>query len=1158
MRTISAQTGYSFSEIRWCLLLLLAFIQQQAFGATFTVTNLNDSGLGSLRDSIEAANAASGPDTVEISVSGTIELLSTIDLDDATGGTVIIPIAGDVTLDGSVGNPLAGLALKSNNNLIRGLTIINMGSIGIRLLSASFNAVEGCRLGNDGTTAFPNGYCGISIEDASTNNTIGGGTPTQRNIISGNVDYGVVIIDAGANLNSIVGNYIGLNSSGDSALGNGLSGVLILRAPNNAVGKPTGGEGNIISGNVGEGVTVSGTGSTGNTIEGNIIGLDASASIAIPNGTSGVYIYAGAQSNRVGGEVSGAANIIAGNLGPGIYLVGLDTDNNFIKGNLIGLASSGSLGLGNGGDGIYMTTDVSNTTVGGTSLLARNVISNNGGNGVVIESPNSTGNTLVNNFIGTSIDGTSDVGNAGDGIFLHLGATSNTIGGDAADEGNLISGNNQNGIRIAELGTDANVVIGNKIGTSVDGVGAIPNSDNGVLIESGSSNNFIGGLTAGEGNIIAFNGIAGVSVNQSSSANNRIRANSIHSNSTDGILLANGGNPTAATPIISSLVPITGNAIANGEIDFFADSLAQGRIYLGSATADGSGSYTTAIDLTVFEGQNLTATATTAAGDTSTFSAEKGIDVTPPMVASITLMQPTPTTELELGFRVEFSENVTGVDPEDFSVDLSNFPTAFVWEVSGSGTTYFVLVLRGEGEGQLGLDLVDNDSIVDDSGNVLGGPGLINGDFSSTVSYLIVPRPTVTLSTATPLVTNHTTIRVAVAFSAEVTGFDLGDISADGGFADNLIGSGADYVFELTPYEPGIVSVFVEDAAAIDQFGNPTVVSVTLSRTYDNLVETGQLVGAVKELIGKSAIGNAAIRLTRDTDNLSRLFVADLNGRFRAIDLASGLYTMKVVAVGFAPKTVPIAIEANTSRSIVVGLAPRNPLGGVGGVITDQTSSFPLVGVTIEARIGDVLLDTTFSGADGSYEFADLAKGQKANVMLSFDAPGYESEIADVEVIPGATEQEPIEMSKSAGGIAQVAGLILRDANGEPINNARVTVTGVIGFTVVSNGSGVYAVPGLPFGDYTFEASAEGFTGQYALRTLESMNIEPLDFYLDGGQPIDILTDIDGDGTLNAVDVQLVINAALSLYVLGNADVDLSGDIDATDVQLVVNAALAK
>ena len=67
-----------------------------------------------------------------------------------------------------------------------------------------------------------------------------------------------------------------------------------------------------------------------------------------------------------------------------------------------------------------------------------------------------------------------------------------------------------------------------------------------------------------------------------------------------------------------------------------------------------------------------------------------------------------------------------------------------------------------------------------------------------------------------------------------------------------------------------------------------------------------------------------------------------------------------------------------------------------------------------------------------------------------------------------------------------------------------------------------------------------------------------MDFYFDGGQPIDILTDIDGDGTLNAVDVQLVINAALSLYVLGNADVDLSGDIDATDVQLVVNAALAK
>jgi hypothetical protein len=51
--------------------------------------------------------------------------------------------------------------------------------------------------------------------------------------------------------------------------------------------------------------------------------------------------------------------------------------------------------------------------------------------------------------------------------------------------------------------------------------------------------------------------------------------------------------------------------------------------------------------------------------------------------------------------------------------------------------------------------------------------------------------------------------------------------------------------------------------------------------------------------------------------------------------------------------------------------------------------------------------------------------------------------------------------------------------------------------------------------------------------------------------------DIDGDGTVNAVDVQLVINDVLGVGIGNlNGDVDGSGDVDAVDVQLVINAAL--
>lgn len=50
--------------------------------------------------------------------------------------------------------------------------------------------------------------------------------------------------------------------------------------------------------------------------------------------------------------------------------------------------------------------------------------------------------------------------------------------------------------------------------------------------------------------------------------------------------------------------------------------------------------------------------------------------------------------------------------------------------------------------------------------------------------------------------------------------------------------------------------------------------------------------------------------------------------------------------------------------------------------------------------------------------------------------------------------------------------------------------------------------------------------------------------------------DVDGDGTVDAADVQLVINGALGLTPTPNCDLNRDGVINATDVQLVINAAL--
>ena len=64
-------------------------------------------------------------------------------------------------------------------------------------------------------------------------------------------------------------------------------------------------------------------------------------------------------------------------------------------------------------------------------------------------------------------------------------------------------------------------------------------------------------------------------------------------------------------------------------------------------------------------------------------------------------------------FAVTFSQSVTGVDPGDFALALSAAPAGTIDSVSGSGTAYTVTVNNVVGDGTLGLNLVDDDSIVD-------------------------------------------------------------------------------------------------------------------------------------------------------------------------------------------------------------------------------------------------------------------------------------------------------------------------------------------------------------------------------------------------------------------------------------------------------------
>ena len=111
---------------------------------------------------------------------------------------------------------------------------------------------------------------------------------------------------------------------------------------------------------------------------------------------------------------------------------------------------------------------------------------------------------------------------------------------------------------------------------------------------------------------------------------------------------------------------------------------------------------------------------------------------TPPTVTSVVRATGSPSAGPAVMFIVTFSEAVTGVDMADFQLTLTgNLATPAISSVTGSGSTYTVTVTTGTGIGTIRLDVVDDDSIVDDQSTPLGGTGTANGAFATGEVYQI-------------------------------------------------------------------------------------------------------------------------------------------------------------------------------------------------------------------------------------------------------------------------------------------------------------------------------------------------------------------------------------------------------------------------------------
>jgi hypothetical protein len=482
--------------------------------ANFTVTNTNDSGPGSLRQTILDANAEPHwlSNTITFNIPG-------------AGVQTIIPASGlpiiwsptfidGTTQPGFAGKPLielnggragnsSGLSIGTSTCGVRGLIINRFAGYGISVDGNNPGGeavmIEGNFIGTDssGTMAQPNSNGGISIISDFTIVIVGGTNAAARNVIADGIYIthrltGILVYWA-----IIQGNYIGTDWTGTKGISQGGPGVVVNDVGGNQIGGIEPGAGNVISGHrgtgtLGSGIVLSGVNAEGNWIQGNFIGLDANGLTvtgtlddpAAGNQGYGIFIIDAPQT-WIGG-MDTAANIISGNQA-GIEISGTNSSGGAISGNFIGTDASGLHPIPNN-VGIDVSYGASGTLIGDPG----NVISGNRFSGVEIGThlsgdPPTVEITLIDNWIGVAKDG-SALGNGLDGVFIHDNASDNSIGrfiSSSAETGvgNIIANNGRDGVLVVPTYTShyptGNAIVFNSIynnaGLGIDLGGVIPN-----------------------------------------------------------------------------------------------------------------------------------------------------------------------------------------------------------------------------------------------------------------------------------------------------------------------------------------------------------------------------------------------------------------------------------------------------------------------------------------------------------------------------------------------------------------------------------------------------------------------------------------------------------------------------------------------------------
>lgn len=491
--------------------------------------------------------------------------------DGATG----VLIGGNDDADGTVdGVSRAGNVVSGND----GEGILVTGATPLR--------IEGNRIGTNaaGTGAVPN-LIGVRVTGGAKDVPIGNTTLGSGNVISGNIDAGVVVEGVGTDRTWLRGNLIGLRAAGDVAVPNGTDGVQLLDgARATRVGGRGIGDRNFISGNGLAGIHIANQGTTA-IVENNLIGTNAVGNAAVGNGADGVTIVS-ASGNVIGGTSLPLRNVISGNAMNGVSILGVGANSNRVYGNLIGLGLNTGTPIGNGLHGVEISEGAQTNLLGAGTAGARNAIAANGGHGVLVEGAGTTGTRILGNYIGTSGDGLSAVANRGSGISIGAGARLTVVGTLTAGNGNKIRNNGGAGVEVLP-GAARSSIRGNELAGNVRiGIDLVAPGDTGA------------GSTAND-NLDADTGANGLQ--------NRPQVGSASvSNGSTTVTGAFAGARSTTVTIDVYRGPSAATPAAVG--------------YVGTVTAttDAAGNATWSLTMPVdLAGQLVTATATSPSGDTS-------------------------------------------------------------------------------------------------------------------------------------------------------------------------------------------------------------------------------------------------------------------------------------------------------------------------------------------------------------------------------------------------------------------------------------------------------------------------------------------------------------------------------------------------------------